>query len=56
MNATFTSVMEELHRQYVLGFVPQTFDGKEHQLDVRVKRSGVTIRARKSYVAQKRVP
>jgi VWFA-related protein len=56
MNATFTSVMEELHRQYVLGFVPQTFDGKEHQLDVRVKRSGVKIRARKSYVAQKRVP
>jgi VWFA-related protein len=56
MNATFTSVMEELHRQYVLGFVPQVFDGKEHQLDVRVKRSGVKIRARRSYVAPKRLP
>jgi VWFA-related protein len=56
MNATFTAVMEELHRQYVLGFVPAVFDGKEHQLDVRVKRSGVKVRARKSYVAPKRVP
>jgi hypothetical protein len=54
MNATFTSVMEELHRQYVLGFIPATFDGKEHKLDVRVKRPGVRIRARKSYVAAKR--
>lgn len=54
MNATFTAVMEELHRQYVLGFIPRTLDGKEHKLDVKVKRSGVKVRARRSYVAAKR--
>ena len=54
MNATFTSIMEELHRQYVIGFMPQTLDGKEHKLDVKVKRSGVKVRARRSYIAAKR--
>jgi VWFA-related protein len=51
VNATFTQVMDELHRQYVLGFVPQVFDGKEHRLDVRVKRPGARVRARRSYLA-----
>jgi VWFA-related protein len=51
MNATFTAVMEELHRQYVLGFVPQALDGKEHRLEVRVKRPGTKVRARRSYKA-----
>ena len=54
MNATFTAIMEELHRQYVIGFVPKAFDGKEHKLDVKVKRSGVKVRARRSYIAAKR--
>lgn len=52
MNATFTQVMEELHRQYVLGFVPQQLDGKEHRLQVRVKRPGARVRARQSYLAK----
>lgn len=56
MNATFTSIMEELHRQYVLGFLPQTLDGKEHKLDVKVKRPGVQVRARRNYVAPKKQP
>jgi hypothetical protein len=51
LNATFTAVMEELHRQYVLGFVPATLDGKEHRLEVRVKRPGAKVRARRSYKA-----
>jgi VWFA-related protein len=51
MNATFSAVMEELHRQYVLGFVPQTLDGKQHRLEVRVKRPGARVRARQSYLA-----
>jgi hypothetical protein len=36
-----------------LGFSPQTFDGKRHEIEVKVKRPGVTVRARKSYVAVK---
>ena len=54
LNATFTAVMEELHRQYVLGFVPSELDGKEHRLEVRVKRPGAKVRARRSYVASKK--
>jgi len=41
----------ELHRQYMLGFTPQTLDGTTHRLDVRVKRTGLTVTARRSYFA-----
>jgi Ca-activated chloride channel homolog len=51
--STFTRVADELHRQYVLGFSPQTLDGRLHLLDVRVKVDGMSARARKSYVASK---
>ena len=49
--STFTRVAQELRSQYLLAFVPETLDGKVHKLDVRVKRPGVTVRARKSYSA-----
>ena len=51
LGATFTRVAQELHSQYVLGFSPEAMDGKIHKLDVRVKKAGMTARARKSYVA-----
>jgi VWFA-related protein len=51
LGETFTRVAQELHSQYVLGFSPETMDGKVHKLDVRVKKAGMTARARKSYVA-----
>jgi Ca-activated chloride channel homolog len=51
LGATFTRVAQELHSQYVLGFSPEKLDGKVHKLDVRVKKPGMTARARKSYVA-----
>lgn len=53
LGATFTRVADELHRQYVLGFSPKVLDGKVHQLEVRVKQPGMTVRARKTYVAAK---
>jgi Ca-activated chloride channel family protein len=49
--ATFERVADELHRQYALGFELPAADGKTHKLDVRVKRDGMTVRARRSYVA-----
>jgi Ca-activated chloride channel family protein len=52
LNSTFTRVAAELHSQYVLGFSPQTMDGKVHALDVTVKRPGLVARARKSYLAK----
>jgi Ca-activated chloride channel family protein len=48
---TFTRVANELHSQYVLGFSPPALDGKIHRLTVRANRPGLTVRARKSYLA-----
>lgn len=51
LGPTFTRVAQELHSQYVLGFVPPARDGRVHEIDVRVSRRGTTARARRSYVA-----
>jgi Ca-activated chloride channel homolog len=51
LSSTFTRVAQELHSQYVIGFTPESMDGKLHALQVRVKRPGMTPRARKSYIA-----
>ena len=53
LNSTFTRVVDELHRQYVLGFSPAVLDNKLHQVDVRVRQPGMKARARKSYLASK---
>ena len=49
--STFTRVAQELHSQYTLGFTPTVLDGKEHKLVVRMKQTGMTARARKTYIA-----
>jgi Ca-activated chloride channel homolog len=51
LSATFTRVADELHRQYALGFEPSKLDGKSHKLEVRLKKPGMTARARRSYIA-----
>jgi len=51
LSAAFTRIVDELHHQYLLGFTPQALDGKVHSLTVRVKKSGLSVRARESYVA-----
>jgi Ca-activated chloride channel family protein len=56
LGPTFTRVAQELHSQYVLGFTPETLDGKVHSLDVKVRKAGMTPRARKSYLASKAEP
>lgn len=49
----FRSVADELHRQYLIGFEPQKLDDKMHKLEVRVKKPGAKVRARKEYQATK---
>ncbi len=44
-------VLADLHERYTLGFTPPVRDGTAHALEVHVKRPGVTIRTRRSYVA-----
>ncbi len=51
LGPTFTRVAQELHSQYVMGFSPEALDGRVHKLEVRVKRPGMSARARKTYVA-----
>jgi len=51
LGATFARVAEELHRQYVIGFVPPARDGKVHKIEVKVRGNGLKSRTRKTYVA-----
>jgi VWFA-related protein len=54
LGAAFARVADELHSQYLLGFVPPKSDGKVHDIDVRVvNQKGMKPRGRKSYVAPK---
>jgi Ca-activated chloride channel family protein len=48
---TFSRVATELRSQYLIAFTPQALDGKVHKLEVRVNRPGMTVRARRSYLA-----
>lgn len=52
----FQEVARELRHQYLLGYVParagQTGDSQYRTIRVEVKRPGVTVRARKGYVAR----
>ena len=49
--STFTKVAQELHSQYVIGFAPMQLDNRVHKLAVKMKQTGMTARARRSYVA-----
>ena len=52
LGATFTRVVDELHHQYMIGFVQPEADGQPH--DVRITtRGGAEVRARTSYVAER---
>lgn len=53
LSSIFTRVADELHRQYWIGFAATNLDRKVHGLEVKVLRSGLTVRARKSYVADR---
>jgi Ca-activated chloride channel family protein len=52
LNSTFSRVVQELHSQYLLGFTPANLDGKEHKLEVKVTKPGLSARARRTYVAK----
>jgi Ca-activated chloride channel homolog len=51
LGPTFTRVAQELHSLYMLGFTPQSLDGKEHKIEVRLKQPTMKVRARTSYLA-----
>lgn len=53
LSGVFSQIEEELRTMYVLGFrLPERWhDGKAHNLEVKSKRGGVQVRAKKRYVA-----
>ena len=51
LSIALAAVADELHQQYLLGFTPAAFDGQVHKIEVRVQKSGFTVRARETYVA-----
>jgi hypothetical protein len=53
LNRLFTDVVQQLRQQYVLGFVPASFDGKRHSLTVKVKRPGLQVQSRRFYIAER---
>ena len=48
---TFTRVAQELRSQYLIGFAPVALDNRVHKLEVKVSKPGMTVRARRSYLA-----
>ncbi|MEZ5286547.1 MAG: VWA domain-containing protein [Vicinamibacterales bacterium] len=51
LSPTFTRVAQELRSQYLIAFTPSALDGKVHKLELKVNRSGMNVRARRSYLA-----
>lgn len=49
LTPVFTRIAEELHWQYLLGFVPTVTDGSSARIEVRAKRRGLQVRARRSF-------
>ena len=51
LSSTMARVVEELRRQYTLGFVPKHVDGRSHRLEVRLRQPRLKARARQNYAA-----
>lgn len=51
LGAAFDQLTAELRQQYLVGFTPSPLDGKVHDLEVRVKRPGLTVKAPTQFVA-----
>ena len=49
----FDRIDNDLHNYYLVGYTPlnETYDGRFRTIDVKVKRPGVTVAARKGYFA-----
>lgn len=54
LDQAFERVADELHRQYLIGFVPGALDGRTHEIEVRVNNRDAKVRARRNYLAGKR--
>lgn len=51
LTEAFKSIADDLHGQYLIGFLPAVFDRQVHSIEVRARRPGLTVRARLNYLA-----
>jgi Ca-activated chloride channel family protein len=51
VGAAMQQVADELHHQYLIGFAATRLDDRLHRIEVKVKRRGLTVRARRAYFA-----
>jgi hypothetical protein len=56
LTAMYKEIVRDTSAYYLLGYTPaiEHRDGKFHDIRVRVKREGLTVRARKGYLAPRR--
>jgi hypothetical protein len=48
VNRAVGRIWQDAGSYYLLGYAPSLDDGKPHRIDVKVKRAGVQVRARRS--------
>jgi VWFA-related protein len=53
LEEAFQAIAEELRKQYLIGYYPETNDDKIHQVKVKVNRENAVIRAKTSYRLKK---
>lgn len=51
LTGAWARFLQDLRQQYYLAFTPARTDGKRHSVEVSVKRPGMKVRARTSYLA-----
>ena len=51
LGPVFAQVADELHRQYLVAFVPPERDGARHTVAVRLRDAALTARTRQAYIA-----
>ena len=56
LEAAFSEFLTEFRKRYVLGYEPASNAPGWHRLEIKVRRSGVDVRARSGYTAGRRTP
>lgn len=51
LTAAWGRFLQDLRQQYYLAFTPSRSDGRRHAIEISVRRPGLTVRARTSYLA-----
>ena len=51
LNAIWSEITTELRHQYLLSYAPPEHDGRVHNIKVVIRKTGFTVRSRRTYLA-----